>query len=278
MKRLHLIMGFLFCWVVSLYFVSYYIEMRDLSSMALPMPKGLDEHYERIRRYESSRFVKYGDEGYLLFYASQVLHDLGEYRFNEYAEFNRTFGVECRNLTVSFAENCLALIEKFYPSYGRVEQIYNWVNYFVQYVNDTDGYPRFPVETLVYRFGDCEDQAMALSFLLEISGYETALCLIHDRNLTRYGPEGLYHVFCALRKTSFEYNGALIKLYRYPEYGKSWIILDPACNHPYGSEPEWTENYRLENGTITIPDEVWISIVIDEKELTKRMMEMGIKT
>ena len=260
-----------------------YEEMRQLyfdslMNMALPMPNGLDEHYERIRRYESSRFLRYGDEGYLLFYASQVLHDLGEYRFNEYAEFNRTFGVECRNLTLSFAENCLAHIEKLYSGYSRVEQIYNWVNYFVQYVNDTDDYPRFPVETLVYRFGDCEDQAIALSFLPETSGYETVLCIIHDRNLTKYGPEGLYHVFCVVRKSSFEYKGALIELHRYPEYGKSWIILDPTCNHLYGEEPEWIENYRTENGTIQIPNQVWNSIIVDKNEFTKRAREIGIKT
>ena len=157
-----------------------------------------------------------------------------------------------------------------------MRQIYRWINYFVTYINDTNGFGRFPVETLVYRCGDCEDQAMALSFLLELCGYETALCMIHDKNLTKYGPYGLYHVFCVVKKDDFEYNGSLIELHKYPEYGKNWIVLDPAFNHLFGQDPEWMDNYRLENGTIYISPTILDSVLIDSEEVFKRTEEIGI--
>ena len=254
-----------------------YVESyrESVFNLTLLMPLRLDEHYELIRDYSLPVFAEKGDAGWLLFYATQVLHDLGKYRYRECSLFQRTYGIKCDNLTVKFAEKILAYINRSYPGYGEPKQIYNWVNYFVSYVKDTYNFPRFPIETLIFRSGDCEDQAVALSFLLESLGYETALCIIHDKNLTEYGSDGLYHVFCVLKKENIEYNGTLIQLNRYPEYGKSWIILDPSYNGVFG-EAEWTKYYLLKNGTLHIPDGIWDSIIVDRNEVLKRAKELGI--
>lgn len=257
-----------------LYENTYHETIYDLT---LLMPEGLDQHYERIRTHESEKFTGKGDPGWLLFYVTQVLHDLGNYTYgNRCTEFNKTVGIECRNLTMNFALDFLDYANRSYPSINRMEQVYNWVNYFVSYVNDTNGFERFPTETLIYRFGDCEDQAMALSFLLESLGYETALCMIHDENLTEYGPDGLYHVFCAVRKVDFEYDGTLIQLHRYTKYGNNWIVLDAAFNHLFGEDPEWMEYYRMESGTVYIPHTVWESLLVDSSEVVIRAEEIGI--
>ncbi len=116
---------------------------------------------------------------------------------------------------------------------------------------------------------------MALSFLLESNGYETALCIIHDENLETYGSEGLYHVFCVVRN-DFEYNGTLIQLNEYTEYGNNWIVLDPAFNHPFGKDPEWMDYYRMDNGTICIPQTLWSSLLIDYTAVINRAKEVGI--
>ena len=250
----------------------------------LVMPKGLDEHYERIRKYESCSFTKEGDPGWLLFYATQVLHDLGNYTYGlRDTELNDTIGIFCGNLTTQFATRFLEYMNKSIPytewlnsNMSKIRITYEWINFFVSYLNDTNGFSRFPVETLTQRWGDCEDQAMALAFLLESSGYETALCLIHDKNLTQYGPEGLYHVFYVARKDDFEYNGTLIQLYGYPEYGNIWIVLDPAFNQPFGWDPEWMDHYKMSNGTVQIPQQVWSSILIDYDATFDRATEIGI--
>jgi hypothetical protein len=246
-------------------------------NMTLLMPKGLDEHYERIRIYESSKFISKGDEGRLVFYVSQVLHDLGDYTYSNYcADFNGTFGTECKQVTADFTTKFLSYVNRTYQNFSRVEQAYNWVNDFVSFGNDTEDFERFPIETIVHRFGDDEDQAVALSFVLEAYGYETALCMLHDGNLTGYGSEGLHHVFCAVRKNGFEYNGTPIALSRYSEYGANWIVLDPAFGHRYGEDPEWMENYRRQDGTVDLPQTIWDNLLVDFDELAVRAEEVGI--
>jgi hypothetical protein len=251
-----------------------YWEIRQeiIFNRTLLMPKGLDEHYEEIRAKKRPEFSAKGEGGLLLFYVTQVLHDLGNYSYGSLClEFNKTANVTCGHLTANFAMLFLEYINKSYPSTNRIRQIYDWIDYFVSCVNDTGEIERFPIETLVYRYGDCEDQAMALSFLLEFCGYETALCIINDGKLKKYGSDGFYHVFCVVKKHGFEYSDTLIQLHEYPTYGKTWIVLDPFFGHPFGGEPEWMHSYRLDNGTIYISDEILDSLLVDYDEIAVRL-------
>ncbi len=256
-----------------------YSRMRDemIFNMTLLMPKGLDEHYEKIRIYESAKFVNKGERGQLLFCVSQVLHDLGNYSYGHYCiDFNETVGLECENLTKRFAADFLDYVNMLYSNMSRIEQIYRWENYFVSNLSDTNEFSRFPIETLTHRCGDSEDQAMALSFLLEYCGYETALCMISDKNLTKYGFDGSCHVFCTVRKNNFEYDGTLIQLQVYPECGKSWVVLDSVSGPFFGADPEWMNEYRVDSETVYIPQSVLDVILVDYNELSIMAEEMGI--
>ena len=260
---------------------------QSILSQTLSMPKGLDEHYEKIRWDEGQKLIKEGDEGWLVFYGTQVLHDLGAYTYRKhFSEYNTTIGATCNDSLASFSRDVLTYVNTTYTLLGgnisevsKLQIVYDWVDYFISNVNDTEtGFGRFPVETLIYRYGDCEDQAILLSFLLESYGYETALCMIRDANLTQYSNNGLYHNFCAVKKTDFDYNGTLITLDRYPEYGKSWIILDPAFNQKYGENPKWFSEYITENNTFKIPEAVWWdSLLIDYSTVLTRYQELGIE-
>ncbi|MFW6117084.1 MAG: hypothetical protein ACOC6G_00690 [Thermoproteota archaeon] len=247
------------------------------------MPKGLDQHYERIRGDEGSRLTAEGDQGFLLFYGTQVLHDLGRYRYDpHYTEFYQTSGVPCKNLTEGFSIDFLDYIEEYSnwmeweSNLSKMEKIYRWTDHFLQGTNETDGFGRFPIETLTYRYGDCEDQAMATAFLLEASGYQTALCLIQDENLTRYSSQGFHHSFCAVKKEDEDYSGSLMSLPEHPELGVSWILLDPSFNHQFGELPDWIDYYRRENGTIRIPPGVMDCLILDYRSVEARAAEMGI--
>lgn len=251
-----------------------------------PTPLGSDEHYERIRMYETPRFTNKGDSGWLLFYVTQILHDLGNYTYRQCCEeFNETLGFSCVWRAQSFKAEFSSYLNEFQAVLGasnanasQAEIIYDWVNDFVYYANETGGYGRFPIETLTRRFGDCEDQAMALSMLLEWKGYETVLCMIHDKNLTKEynNTEGLYHVFCVVKKNSSQYNGTLMQLWEYPEYGADWFVLDPAFNHSFGEDPSWMSNYKLSNGTLSIPRDVFQSLLVDYDACLNRANELGI--
>ena len=236
-------------------------------NFTLIMPVGLDEHYEKIRAFEKYRFIGEGDSGLLLFYVTQALHDLGEYSYGYYCiEFNQTYGTSCSRLTRDFINSFIDYVNMSYPDVVRIRQIYNWVNDFVVNINDTGEFERFPIETLVSRCSDDKDQAIALSCLLESCGYETALCLIHDKNLTKYGEDGLRHVFCAVKKGNFQYGGTLIQLYKYSQDGSNWLVLDPAFNHTFGSDPEWMSNYRTNNETVVIPQTALDILLVDPIE------------
>lgn len=257
-----------------------------VSNTTFLMPEGLDEHYERIRKLEAPKFTKKGDPGWLLLYGTQVLHDLGFYRYNLlYEEYDDTVGITCNQSTTDFTKEALeyintsaSIVDVLNPNVDNIELIFNWVKHFISYVNDTkEGHPRFPVETLVYRYGDCEDQAMVLALLLETSGYETALGLINDPNLTKFGTEGLYHTFCLVKKTSFDYDGLLITLNEYPLEENSWIILDPAYNQDFGDNPIWLNDYIDKDGGVTIPQEVWTSLLIEYSAIANRTQEIGIE-
>lgn len=259
-------------------------KQASIFDQTLPMPEGLDEHYERIRKYESNKFTSEGAVGRLVFYVTQVLHDLGNYSYGQrYEEYNDTVGVNCKNLTLSFTVDFLDYINKSMTCIGwsnsnmsEMQVIYDWTDYFVTYVNETNDFERFPIETLTCRYGDCEDQAMALAFLLESCGYQTALCYLHDKNWTDNSSEGLSHVFCVARKNDFKYNGTLIQLHEYPECGNSWIVLDPAFNHPFGVDAGWMEYYRMDNGTVRIPQAACDSLLVDYDAILERTREIGI--
>lgn len=247
------------------------------------MPNGLDQHYERIRDGERYRFSSKGDSGFSVFHSALVLHDLGEYNFSGHnLEFINDTGISCNNLTREFAKEMISYIFEANSvlrpeeDVSEMQTIYEWVNCFVKYINETHGFERFPIETLTIRYGDCEDQAMAISFLLESRGYETAICTINDKNFTLSNSTELYHTFCVVLKNGFDYNGTLIELEEYPEFGKSWIILDSAYNHEFGEDPEWIRYYRNDNGEISIPSEVWNSLRIDYIETKKRANDIGI--
>ena len=117
---------------------------------------------------------------------------------------------------------------------------------------------------------------MALSFLLETKGYETSLVLIHDENLTEYGEDGLYHTFCVVKNQNLAYNGTLITLKEYPNYGNSWIILDPAFNQIFGEDPKWLVNYKTDDGISSLPSEVYNSLRITQEDVVGRLSEMGL--
>lgn len=254
-------------------------------TQGLILPSGLDEHYVRIRSFEELKFSSKGDEGWLVFHIMLVLHDLGNVSFDQCkTEFINDTGVPCKQLTTDFAQKMINYIDETdgllrVSNVNEVKTVYDWINQFVGYVNDTGGYPRFPVETLSYRYGDCEDQAMALSFLLESRGYNTALCLVHDKNLTQYGADdGLYHTFCAvLNNNNLDYNGTLIELKEYPEYGRNWIVLDPAYNQVFGQDPQWLSNYQnVSSGFVTIPSSVYHSLRVDYYDAANRALILGI--
>jgi len=84
---------------------------------------------------------------------------------------------------------------------------------------DWDEYPRYPMETLFDRGGDCEDTSILVAALLERLGYEVCLIFPVDKNHCAVGVsfEGAYGTY-------YEHDG--IKYYYLETTGEGWEIGD----------------------------------------------------
>ena len=221
----------------------------------LTMPSGLDEHYEEIRRKIYLNGYHFSKEGELSFYALAVLHDVGEINWSPlYEEFYRIHGVHCSYLSRSFLFNLVNYITNGSRGIEGVRLLYEWVRDNVRYEPEEANYPRFPVETLVYRVGDCEDQAMALAALLKVAGYDVAIGLITD------DVRGFYHVFTFVRLDG--YLRGTWRIGRYESLGYVWKMLDPAFEHDFYENPAWINQYRTKSGVAISGD------VLDAVRLT----------
>lgn len=241
-------------------------------ALAVKMPDGLDQHYEQIRAAGYQNYI-YKSPGWVTFYVSQVLHDLGNYSYYpQCSDYDSTFNVSCKNVTTAYAQNLLSYIIQPGSNLSKIEQIYDWCCQNIHYCYDISDFPRFPIETISLGYGDCEDQAMALSFLLESAGYQTAICQIYDQNFTSFGTMnytgGFNHVFCLVKLTNFEYNGTVIQLTN-PHYDGNWIMLDSTWDGPFNSDPAWLQHYRLANGTLNIPFNLLNYLAVDTNELNR---------
>jgi len=250
--------------------ISTVSEINDLYAL-LRMPDGLDQHYEIIRNELLEGFAIKGSRGRLLFYVMQVLHDIGDYNGTYSCEsFLETHNLSCSSLTGAFLESLCKFKVQENESRNKIRSVYDWLNYYLYYVEDELGFPRFPVETLVLGYGDCEDQAIVVSSILEILGFETALSIISDEEYD------LYHCFCLVKNSAdIDYPGTLLRSDDYPELGQIWFVLDPTYNQIFGEDPSWMNNYQ-ENGEVNIPSSLWNSIVVDVEEFDRTRQELGI--
>ena len=111
---------------------------------------------------------------------------------------------------------------------------------------------------------------------LESVKWADEIVIIDDQNLTEYGEDGLHHAFCVVKKENFDYNGTLIHLKEYQNYGDVWIILDSAYDQNFGEEPEWLVNYKTDEGLVSLPSELYNSLRVDSADLEGRLTDLEI--
>lgn len=108
---------------------------------------------------------------------------------------------------------------------AEVEAVFNWVRDHIRYLKDINQVETLttPDRTLMFGYGDCDDQVVLLASMLESIGYPTRLVI------SGYYDPGIYeHVYLQ----------ALV--------GNQYIDLDPTEQYPMGFAPPdpvayWTE-------------------------------------
>ena len=110
-------------------------------------------------------------------------------------------------------------------------------------------YIKFPVETAFRTMGDCEDQAILTAAYLESCGFETAISIFHDPAHPTLGE--FYH---GVLLVHIEDTDTFMSLYPGcslwnlggidPYEGFTWCWLEPTWDVPFGSTPDWLQDYK----------------------------------
>ncbi len=239
----------------------------------LALPPGMDEHYSGIRRQYFDKF-RYSYWDVISFYVMMVLHDTGRREIANGGKYKDRFGAEAYKVSARKLGEIIREIPGYenltgkekIPRYTEAVREKNarafnsYVISNITYLAESD-YPRFPLETLAYGMGDCEDKAMLLAALLESEGYEAGLLLIYDAE------NKFFHQALAVRdedgwaKEKFKFKG-------YEMMGRTWIILDPTWNTSFGVLPEWTNYYKTPSG-IEIPPYKYVFLPVDADKLAE---------
>lgn len=220
------------------------------------MPQRLKDHYCQLREkyyYDYAIKKRHGD---LRYYVAAVLHDAGELKWDECDNYEKKYGEKCNCLSRKLLCSILYYISSNYAGSSRAEQIYNYVKAIVPYKEETGDYPRFPLETLYYHGGDCEDSAMTVAALLKLAGYTTGLYTIHD------SAHNINHCVCVCKVPDC-IDGEKWRIKEYYSQGHCWLMIDPAYKHRFGYNPSWVKNYLQSSNYLTIPDEVANCLLID---------------
>jgi hypothetical protein len=105
-----------------------------------------------------------------------------------------------------------ATSKKGYSKYETVEYVISFVQSLPYTVDDEttpwDEYPRYPIETLFDRGGDCEDTSILTATLLYEMGYDVALLILVDENHCAVGikgGEGIYGTYYTVGSTKYFY-------------------------------------------------------------------------
>ena len=248
------------------------VKKELVTKKLLALPPGMDEHYSEIRRQYFDKF-RYSYWDVISFYAMMVLHDTGQREIENGGKFkagaSELSAEKLREIvnTVPNYEN-LTGKEKI-PRYReavreRNAKVFNgYVINAITYLEESD-YPRFPLETLAYGMGDCEDKAMLLAALLEIEGYEAGMLLIYDAE------NKFFHQALAVRDEN-EWARVKFKFKGYETMGRSWIILDPTWKTEFGELPEWTNYYKTPSG-IEIPAYKYVFLPVDKDKLKEVLL------
>jgi hypothetical protein len=129
----------------------------------LSVPEALYEYYRR--RYRTGVYGSYVSDSYDDEYVQSLADE-----FRAYGERNDLSEREVVDHAMVFVQNLRYATDEVGTGF--------------------DEYPKYPVETLVDRGGDCEDTSVLLASLLEALGYDIVLLALYDANHMALGVAG----------------------------------------------------------------------------------------
>jgi len=133
-----------------------------------------------------------------------------------------------------------AASNKGYSKYETVEYVITFIQSLPYTVDDEttpwNEYPRYPIETLFDRGGDCEDTSILTATILNEMGYDVALLILDDDNHCAVGiagGEGVYGTYYIVDETKYyfiETTGDGWGIGDFPSFDSGKAIVYPLNN------------------------------------------------
>ncbi|MHA1875166.1 MAG: transglutaminase-like domain-containing protein [Promethearchaeota archaeon] len=258
------------------YYQNLYIETQNNLDMflefiinELPMAQKMAFYYQFVRNAEP-KWQTYNEM--LIFAEKIILHSTQEYNpfsnvdviLNEFNFFEKDSMTD-NNETIS---NVFANFYPYWNTAANLQMIQDWITDNLDYIYDSNttwnrnydnDFFQSPLETFMYRGGDCDDYAIISCAMFEKQGWETAIAGISDPNHGLYG--SFSHAFLFVNVGESAYPSTVHwHLGGGPE-GYPWIPVDTLWCETIGETPAWLQWYYDYGDETWIADHITIEII-----------------
>ena len=222
--------------------------------LSIVIPEPMYQYYSNKTRYVTSDY-----RGYIMHPYDDTYLEVLVKEFDKIATFNNMTSVEEIDVVISFVQN---------------------LHYITDDTTGFDEYPKFPVESLVDKGGDCEDTSILLSHLLEAMDINTALLTLPghmavgvELNATGVHWETENHTYYYLETTVPNWEIGSIPI----EHVGKQVTIDTVEEIPFLTHTwEATRKNNIVDVTITYTNEspvtdpdyrAWVGIELDNGQL-----------
>jgi hypothetical protein len=113
----------------------------------------------------------------MLKHLESLPHDQDSDNFQYYV-YNEPYRYELESFVDDLLEYGSEKIDFYYPS-SILQYLLNFVQY-LNYYEERGEYPRYPMETIIDKGGDCEDTAILMAYIANYLGYDCVFLLFNE--------------------------------------------------------------------------------------------------
>lgn len=234
----------------------------------LPMAQKMAFYYQFVRNAEPE-WWSYDEM--LEFGEKLILHSTNQYDtfstvdsiLNEYNFFDVNSRID-NNETIS---NVFGDFYPYWNSAASLQMIQDWITENLDYIYDSvttwnrnydNDFFQSPLETLMYRGGDCDDYAIVSCAMIEKQGWDTAMGGVFDPEHGLYGAFG--HAFLFINVGESAYPSTVHWYLPGGPSGYPWIPVDTLWCDTIGDTPAWLQWYYDHGDTTWIADHIHYEI------------------
>ncbi|MHA1185751.1 MAG: transglutaminase-like domain-containing protein [Candidatus Heimdallarchaeota archaeon] len=258
------------------YYQTLYIDTQASLDMfldfiidSLPMAQKMAFYYQFVRNAEPM-WWSYDDM--CVFAEKLILHATSQLNlFTDVDTILNDYNFFVANSMYDNNETISNVFGSFYPYWNTgasLQNIQDWITNNIDYIYDSittwyrtydNDFFQSPLETFMYRGGDCDDYAILSCALFEQQGWETAFAGIFDPAHGLFGSFG--HAFLFVKVGESAYPSTIHWTLSSSDVGYPWIPVDTLWCETIGDTPAWLQWYYDYGDATWISDHITIEII-----------------